>query len=247
MLVISHRGSNRKAPENSMEAMTLSIDEGAARIELDLWLSSDNEIYVNHDDSLARTTSSKKKISECTIEDLNKTRLPNGERLLNLNQVLTLLEKVELNLELKGSNLKLAEATSKIVKDHPLKDKIIISSFNIELLEEAHKHCPEVRRAYLWEKDETSPLAEQLIMVKTNLERVKTNIFHPEARAYNDEIDKFRWLNDLLIYTWSELKDEEQRNDSHLWKKLYDYRVDGHCTNLPLELAYFIREQIIKG
>lgn len=246
MLVISHRGSNRKAPENSMEAMALSIDEGAMRVELDLWLSADKKVFVSHDDFLGRKTSSNTKISNSSSSELSNVFLENGEKLPSLEDVLSLLERAELNLELKGVNHQLVEETAKTIKQHPLRDKIILSSFNTDMLKLASEVCPEIRRAYLWEKEKGISIKDQIETIRENLTKTKTNIFHPEARAYNDELDKFRWFNDLQVFTWSELRDEEIRENSALWERLYQFKVDGHCTNFPLELAYFLRQKTLQ-
>ena len=117
-----------------MEAMALSIDEGAMRVELDLWLSADKKVFVSHDDFLGRKTSSNTKISDSTSTELSNVFLENGEKLPSLEDALSLLERAELNLELKGTNTKLVEITAQIIQQHPLRDRIILSSFNTSVL-----------------------------------------------------------------------------------------------------------------
>ena len=224
----------------------LSIDEGAIRVELDLWLSADKKVFVSHDDFLGRKTSSNTKISDSTSTELSNVFLENGEKLPSLEDALSLLERAELNLELKGTNTKLVEITAQTIQQHPLRDKIILSSFNTDMLEIASNVCPEIRRAYLWEEEKGKPIKDQLETIRENLTKAKTTIFHPEARAYNDELDKFRWFNDPQVFTWSELRDEEIRENSALWERLYQFKVDGHCTNFPLELAYFLRQKTLQ-
>lgn len=247
MIVISHRGSNRKAPENSLEAFNLSIDEGAKRIELDLWLSKDGEIFICHDDKLARTTSSKALISKSSSAELKKVVLENGESLPSLTDVLPLLDKVELNLELKGTNLKLVDATLKQILNHKLQDKIILSSFNVEILEKCAQDAPKIKRAFLWEPTLSDKISIDLERIKEGLKRSKTHIFHPQASYYNEKLFKFAKFEDLEVYTWAALRKDETINECKLWKDLIKHEVDGHCTNYPLELNNFLREQIIKG
>lgn len=54
--VIAHRGSSHDAPENTLEAFELSIEQRADWFELDCRLSSDGEVVVYHDDNLERLT-----------------------------------------------------------------------------------------------------------------------------------------------------------------------------------------------
>ncbi len=54
--VVSHRGANGLAPENTLAAAQLSVDLGVDYIEVDVWTSRDNEFYVMHDATVDRTT-----------------------------------------------------------------------------------------------------------------------------------------------------------------------------------------------
>lgn len=246
MLVIAHRGSNRKAPENSMEAFEISVEEGAKRIELDLHLSRDEQVYVCHDDSTARTTSKKGlKISNATQNDLNDVRLSNGETLPTLEKTFALLDRVELNLELKGENLNLADVVAKKIKllDKSAIEKLILSSFNVGMLERLSERCPEVKRAYLWEPELKDRLAIDKNRIIDGLKRSSTHIFHPHAEYFTKELSNFSKFNDLEVYTWAPLRCEEINKNSQLWETLYALDVDGHCTNFPLELGQFLREK----
>ena len=62
--VVVHRGSNRLAPENTMAALKLAIDQGAGYIEVDLATSNDSVLYCFHDKTLERTTNGSGVFSE---------------------------------------------------------------------------------------------------------------------------------------------------------------------------------------
>lgn len=55
--IVSHRGANTFAPENTYAAADLAIEQGADYIELDVRESADGVLYVHHDETLDRTTS----------------------------------------------------------------------------------------------------------------------------------------------------------------------------------------------
>jgi glycerophosphoryl diester phosphodiesterase len=53
---IAHRGSSGAAPENTIAAVRLSLAQGADVVENDIQRTSDGELVILHDASLARTT-----------------------------------------------------------------------------------------------------------------------------------------------------------------------------------------------
>lgn len=54
--VVSHRGANYFAPENTFFSADLALEQGADYIELDVRESADGVLYVIHDETLDRTT-----------------------------------------------------------------------------------------------------------------------------------------------------------------------------------------------
>lgn len=54
--IVSHRGANHFAPENTFAAADLALEQGADYIELDVRESADGILYVFHDETLDRTT-----------------------------------------------------------------------------------------------------------------------------------------------------------------------------------------------
>jgi glycerophosphoryl diester phosphodiesterase len=54
--VIGHRGASADAPENTLPAVALAIEQGADLVEIDVQLSLDRQIVLLHDTTLGRTT-----------------------------------------------------------------------------------------------------------------------------------------------------------------------------------------------
>jgi glycerophosphoryl diester phosphodiesterase len=54
--LIAHRGASAHAPENTVPAFTLAVEQGAAFVEFDLRYTKDRRVVCLHDDSLERTT-----------------------------------------------------------------------------------------------------------------------------------------------------------------------------------------------
>src|SRR5690606_735890 len=57
VLVVSHRGDWRNAPENSIQALRRVIAMGVDIIEIDVQLTRDSQLVLMHDRTIDRTTS----------------------------------------------------------------------------------------------------------------------------------------------------------------------------------------------
>ena len=81
---IAHRGlHNEKFTENGMKAFENAIKKGVP-IELDVHLTSDNELVVCHDEDLKRTTGKEGIIEHLTLKEIKDNyRLLDGGDLLN--------------------------------------------------------------------------------------------------------------------------------------------------------------------
>jgi glycerophosphoryl diester phosphodiesterase len=237
MKVIAHRGANRKAPENSMKAFEIAVLEGASRIELDLQLSSDGVIFINHDDSLSHTTGIKGFISKMTANELARVQLKNLESLPRLEEVLKLLHQVELNLELKGTNKRLVEAVCSMIADHPKRDNILVSSFEEEMMVHLKAILPHAARAFLWENP--LPQIKLFDKIKRSMDRIETEIFHPDCSLVDGDFMEFIKKNGWTTYTWAPLKADIPKER---WPILKHLGVDGHCTNFPLEFKLWNEE-----
>ncbi|BBI62311.1 hypothetical protein HSBAA_36170 [Vreelandella sulfidaeris] len=70
--VIAHRGSSMVAPENTLAALEQSLLDGAHYIEIDVRLSSDQQVMLYHDRSMARLTGDSREFGELTREQLSQ-------------------------------------------------------------------------------------------------------------------------------------------------------------------------------
>ena len=54
--VWAHRGNSSQFPENTMEAFSSALSLGADGLEIDIHLTSDDQIVVTHDESIERVS-----------------------------------------------------------------------------------------------------------------------------------------------------------------------------------------------
>lgn len=71
-LIIGHRGAAAEAPENTLTAFELALDQGADGIEFDVHLSADGVPVVIHDPRLERTTSGWGRVRDYTLGPLKR-------------------------------------------------------------------------------------------------------------------------------------------------------------------------------
>ena len=68
-LNIAHRGGSALGPENTLEAMQLSVDAGVKVVEFDLFMTSDGHLIIIHDETVDRTTNGTGRIQDMTLAE----------------------------------------------------------------------------------------------------------------------------------------------------------------------------------
>ena len=70
---ISHRGASGLAPENTMEAFRIAVEDyHTDAIEIDVHVSKDGEVVIIHDDSVERTTNSTGLIRNMRLSEIQE-------------------------------------------------------------------------------------------------------------------------------------------------------------------------------
>ncbi len=239
MKVIAHRGANREALENSRAAYERAIDGGASRIELDVQLSRDGHAVIMHDDRLGHTVDAMGLISSLDRNDLAKISLKNGEPLPFLDEIVDeFADRIELNIEIKGRNPKLADSVARVCKNHGRLDAFVISSFESEPLIHLKENHQKIQRACLWGTDNLlgqnfSRFAPPVFMMMAS-----AWIFHPVAEWINEELMDQAKARGWKVYGWVPMAGEKTGRES-LWNYLAAIGVDGLCTNYPREMAHW--------
>lgn len=71
---MSHRGANKKAPENTLLAFDLALQQGAFALETDLRFTLDDQIVLFHDATLERTTNGTGYVRDHDLNSLKRLR-----------------------------------------------------------------------------------------------------------------------------------------------------------------------------
>ena len=75
VITFAHRGARLVEPENTISAFRVALDQGAAGIETDVWLSAVGEVVCVHASVIARGLR-RRKVSAATAEELATYGIP---------------------------------------------------------------------------------------------------------------------------------------------------------------------------
>ena len=141
-LILGHRGTNLGAPENTLRAFETALALGADGVELDVRLSADAQPVVIHDADLKRVTFGRetRRVAELSLSELARLELAEGQRIPTLAQVLAWAEKraAHVNVELKSDShgqAELVEAVRKAIRAGPAPKALLLSSFDLTVVE----------------------------------------------------------------------------------------------------------------
>ncbi len=95
-LLVSHRGFHEKFVENSVEAGLEGYNHGADFLEMDVHLTKDLKVVVNHDETLGRTYNKDFKIKNENYDKLKTAKMRKGD--LVYNSYLPLLSEFDQNI-----------------------------------------------------------------------------------------------------------------------------------------------------
>lgn len=145
-LIIGHRGASADAPENTLAAFALAVEQNADGIEFDVQLCADGAPVVMHDDTVDRTCDGVGRVADLTLAELRQLTIAQEHAIPTLDEVFTTLGRDALyNVELKALGLNddgLAAAVARCIIAHGLGDRVIVSSFSPFVVRGARRALP---------------------------------------------------------------------------------------------------------
>lgn len=145
-LIIGHRGASADAPENTLSAFGLAVEQGADGIEFDVQLSADGCPVVIHDSLVDRTTHGKGKVSDLTLAELQALTIDTEEKIPTLDEVFEAFgPQILYNVEVKDMSFRdrgLEAAIADRIQAYHLENAVLISSFNPFSLKRMRRHLP---------------------------------------------------------------------------------------------------------
>lgn len=139
-MVIAHRGASADAPENTLAAMELAINDGADWVEIDVQETRDGEVVVIHDSDLKKIAGSGLKVFDSSLAELQSVDIGSwkdpsfsDQRIPTLQQLLELCkDRIKVLIELKyyGREKHLEERVAAIVEAAGMQNQVRIMSLS---------------------------------------------------------------------------------------------------------------------
>ncbi len=207
--LISHRGMNVFAPENTLESARKAAEFGYTHVEFDIRLSKDGVWVLMHDEDISRTTDGKGKVSELTYRELLNYRVNSSKKELvvipSLDEMLSLCSELDIHpvIEIKQSGTEFVRALLNFI-GYRCGDCTIIT-FDRAQAEEIAKHIKSGETSlfnatveYYWLVDKLSD---------ENLETAKKDTsvgvsFNGNKSGSEEEIKKFTDAG-IKLATWT--------------------------------------------
>lgn len=226
--VLGHRGSRLRAPENTLAAFDLALDEGAAGIELDVRLDGSREVVVLHDRTLTRVSSTgdPRDVEALGTEALLAVPLAGGQRVPRLATVLAWARRrgARLNIELKADVSEpelLVRRVAALLRREPAgSPRCLLSSFAPGIVWRLARALPGLPTALLSRGDDASPARA------ASWRRLGAQGLHPEASLVDAPLV-------TRVHRWGGLVNVWTVNDVERARDLAALGVDGLITDDP--------------
>jgi glycerophosphoryl diester phosphodiesterase len=142
VLIAAHRGSSGGAPENTLAAVALALEEGADFVEVDVQETADGVVVVLHDADLMRLAGVRLNIWDADYEDLRDLDVGSwfspdfsDQRIPTLREVLEMARgRARVNIELKynGHDERLAERVVEVVEAAEMEREVVLMSLSYD-------------------------------------------------------------------------------------------------------------------
>ncbi|WP_222423358.1 glycerophosphodiester phosphodiesterase [Planctopirus ephydatiae] len=245
--IVAHRGASHDAPENTMPAVLLGWEQGADLVEIDVYLSKDQEVVLLHDKTTKRTTGVDRPVAEQTWAELSTqdagawkspsyagTKIPRlAEALASIPQGKRMLVEVKCGPEI------VPYLKQEFAKSGQPPEAIVVICFQAAVCQAVREQIPEHQVYYLADikkpknGDKSPPTAEELVQTARRL-----GVHGVDLSATTDIDQKFvetiRQAG-LEMHVWTV-------DDPELARAMCEAGVDSITTNRPA----FLRAELAK-
>lgn len=224
----AHRGASSYAPENTMSAFHLGLEMGANGIETDVQRTSDGVLVLFHDDTLARVTGQPGSVKDYTYQQLQDFRVTvhgQSDRIPTLEEFLQAFSHMDLTFAIELKQPFTEKDTLDMLERYRMREKTVVTSFQLECLMRAANHNPAYRLGYLTQN--IHPLTVPV------LKTIGIREICPEAPLVTPQLVQTMHEQGFSLRAWG-VRDEV------LMRSVYDAGADGMTVNFPDKLTAYI-------
>jgi glycerophosphoryl diester phosphodiesterase len=244
--VFAHRGASGEAPENTLPAFALGVEQGADILEMDVHQTRDGVVVVCHDPSVDRTTDGSGLISTMTFDELRQLdagyrftadggkTFPyrgKGIRIPTLKEVLAAFPDHPLNIEIKAHDRWLVARTCALLDDAGrfADGSVVLAAFEHDLMKLIRHHVPKGSHTALSVR-ETRWFLQYIWLPGTRFcsrgRAFQVPVKKKLLRVVTPRFVKFAHKLGLEVHPWT-------INDEKEMRRLIAMGVDGLFTNYP--------------
>ena len=234
--IIAHRGESADAPENTMAAFRLAWERKLPAIELDVYLTQDEQLIVAHDADTKRTTGTSLMIKQSTLAVLQKLDAGRwkgerwaGEKMPALDEALaTIPDGARCFIEIKVGPEAVPALVKSVAKSGKRPEQLAVISFNAKTVAEAKRQLPNLQAYWItgFKQDKEtkawSPTVNQIIDQAMSIHADGVDV------SYNGPVDaefvKTVKATGLKFFVWT-------IDDPVVAQKFANFGVNGITTN----------------
>ena len=228
-LIIAHRGASGSAPENTLAAFSLAVEQGAQVIEIDVHMTADGYPVVIHDATVDRTTNGTGLVREKNLADLSRLDAgawfsPRfaGERIPTLEEVVAWAKsRVALAIEIKNAPYCYAgveASVTGVLKRHDAIEENEVFSFDHLCVMRIKDREPHLLTGVCYVAD---PPDHRVLAAAAN-----ATALHPMYHYLRAEAVRDAHAANLLVFPWTVNTYQDIRQMAALG-------VDGIVTDFP--------------
>ena len=224
----AHRGASSYAPENTMSAFRLGLEMGANGIETDVQRTKDGVLVLFHDDTMARVTGQPGSVKDYTYAQLQEFSVNvhgQSDRIPTLEEFLQAFGALELTFAIELKQPFTEADTVAMLEKYGMKDKTVITSFQLECLMRARACAPDYRMGYL--TMDINPLTLP-VMDAIGIQEVC-----PEAPLVTPALIEELHGKGYSVRAWGVSNED-------LMKAVYDAGANGMTVNFPDKLTAYM-------
>lgn len=201
--ILAHRAGPSLAPENTLAALELAIEEGADTAEIDVMRTADGTVVVFHDRDLMRMAGDPQRIENLTYSEIiNIVQIPDGgfseedRKIATLKLKEMLLrgkDRINFMIELKyyGSDPFLAREVLRVMNETGMINQVSVAAQETDPILELITIEPDLKTGYISAISIGNPA------------RLPVRYVALQHQQVNEAVIKMARENDIEVYAWT--------------------------------------------
>ena len=212
-LVIAHRGASGYEYENSRAAFRRAVALDADGVELDVHATRDGAIVVHHDPELPAG-----RIGTLSFDEARGCRLPNGESIPLLAEILEIIGDRDTWIEVKTLPTVHEAALLAVIAGSPHPGRCSVHSFDHRIVRRLAKRQPALRSGVLLSAYVLDPIGV--------MEKAGATVLWQEWHLIDEDLVNLVHSREREVIAWTV-------NEIGEMERLASIGVDGICGNYP--------------